>query len=288
MSAGATLAALDEEVDEIAFTIGERADGVVKTGTEKIESFNLDRFLAERAVREAERLFDAGAFDGAARLLESHGCLPEASQAREVALCLHHWQRLDFKQARAVAARGTAPVLQAQRSRLDALARSSELSLPVLAELLHSANELHRWGAHEEALARCYRALELAAKMRLAHEHRIRAPYAVQTLCDAAPSLVTRIRGQARDGQCPLGLRLTFEILDALDDPFARAYFADRRLRDLLGLRNETIAGHGTETVQPEQAEEAARLLIALLQPHFAGLPAELRQACGRPRRLRS
>ena len=286
MSAGATLAALDEEVDVIAFTVGERADGVVKTGTERIESFNLEEFLAERALREAGRLFDAGAFDGAARLLEPHQSLPQAVQAREVALCLHHWQRLDFKEARRVAARSTAPAMVASRSRLDALARSNELSPSVLAELLHSAAELGRWGAYEDCLARCYRALELAAKLRLAQEHHIHPPYALEDLVDAAPSLAKKLQALARDGRCSLGLRSSFEVLEALGDALANDYFADRPLRDLLNLRNETIAGHGTENISPAQATEAARRLDALLAPHFPSLKAELRLAVARPSRL--
>lgn len=286
MSVAATLAALDEEIGEIVFTVGERADGVVKTGTERMASFSTEVFFAERALREAVRLFDAGAFDGAAHLLEPHQCLADAVQARDVALCMHHWQRLDFKEARRVAARSSAPALAAVRSRLDALARSSELSLSVLAELLHSAAELRRWGAHEDSLARGYRALELAAKIRLAQEHGIQPPYALETLCDAAPSLEKQLRALARGGQCSLGLLRSFEVLDALGDALARDFFDNRRLRDLLSLRNETIAGHGTENVAPAQSEEASRHLDTLLARHFPDLVTERRLAATRPTRL--
>lgn len=286
MSAAATLAALDEEIGEIVFTVGERADGVVKTGTERMASFSTGVFFAERALREAGRLFEAGAFDGAARLLEPYRSSPETVQAHDVARCLHHWQRLDFKEARRVAAGSTAPRLVAVRSRLDALARSSELSLSVLAELLHSAAELRRWGAHEDSLARCYRALELAAKVRLAQAHDIQPPYALETLGAAAPSLEKKLRALARDGQCTLGLLLSFEVLDALGDALAGDYFNHRRLRDLLSLRNETIAGHGTENVSPAQAEETSRHLDALLAHHFSDLSAERRLAATRPSRL--
>jgi CRISPR-associated protein (TIGR02710 family) len=287
MSAGATLAALDEEIGEIVFTVGERADGVVKTGTERIASFSTQVFFAERALREAERLFDAGAFDGAARLLEPYDFLAEAVKARDVAACLHHWQRLDFKEARRIAAQSTASALVATRSRLDGLAKGGELNLPVLAELLHSAAELRRWGAHEDSLARSYRALELAAKIRLKQEHGIAPPYALEALCDAAPSLANKLRITADDGYCAIGLRRSFDILKALNDEFAHEYFAERRLRDLLNLRHETIAGHGTENVSPAQADEAARLLDTLLARHFPELTNERRLAGARPARLR-
>src|SRR6266508_338315 len=50
MSVAATLAALDEDIGEIVFTVGERADGVVKTGTERLASFSTQVCFAERAL----------------------------------------------------------------------------------------------------------------------------------------------------------------------------------------------------------------------------------------------
>jgi len=73
MSVPATLAALDEEIGEIVFTVGERHDGVVKTGTERLVTFSTEQFFRERTLREAERLFKAGAYHGAALLLKEYG-----------------------------------------------------------------------------------------------------------------------------------------------------------------------------------------------------------------------
>ena len=48
MTAAATLAALDEQIGDIVFTTGDRADGVVKTGTERITAFNPAGYFRER------------------------------------------------------------------------------------------------------------------------------------------------------------------------------------------------------------------------------------------------
>ena len=104
MSAGATLAALDEEVDQIDFTSGERVDGVVKTGTEVVQSFDLRGFLFQRDLRTAAELFHHGAFYAAARLLKGYA-QPEAVRSRETALCLHEWQRMNYPKAASHAAK---------------------------------------------------------------------------------------------------------------------------------------------------------------------------------------
>ena len=69
MSAGATLAAIDEEIGEIVFTIGERADGVVKTGTERLIPFSSRLFLMERDMRIANELFRSGSYKATADIL---------------------------------------------------------------------------------------------------------------------------------------------------------------------------------------------------------------------------
>jgi hypothetical protein len=89
MSAGATLAALDEEIGEIMFTVGERADGVVKTGTERMATLSTRQFLLERDLGLAGELFVAGAFYAAAKILKRYS-EPEALAARETALRKRH------------------------------------------------------------------------------------------------------------------------------------------------------------------------------------------------------
>src|SRR5690242_5184073 len=86
------------------FTVGERVDGVVKTGTEQPKSFSTVAFFEERDVRIAQSLFDHGAFSAAAQVLRRYGS-PEALRARETALCLHEWQRMNYAKAASHAAK---------------------------------------------------------------------------------------------------------------------------------------------------------------------------------------
>lgn len=145
MSVAATLAALDEEIGEIVFTVGERADGVVKTGTERMAAFSTRQFLLERDLRAATELFAAGALFAAARLLRGYP-EPGAVRAREQALCLHEWQRLNHARAASHAARFD----ETLRLHLKNLAGSDEFSAERLGDLLAGADELARWGDHED------------------------------------------------------------------------------------------------------------------------------------------
>ncbi len=273
MSVAATLAALDEEIGEIVFTVGERADGVVRTGTERMASFSTGQFFLERDLRLADGLFGAGAFFAAARVLKPYR-QPEAQPAREQALCLHEWQRLNHAKAASHAARFSEDL----RSHLKHLADADEFSAGKLGDLLASADELARWGDHEEALARYYRAAELTAKVRLAEAHSMRPPYTLESLLQLLPAgcrLADEFRrSSARNGAVFLTNQKAWETLESLQDPMADAYFADPKLIDGLQLRNETMYGHGKQPVDPARTQAVAARLRNLLESYLPAAAA--------------
>lgn len=267
MSVAATLAALDEETGEIVFTVGERADGVVRTGTERMAPFSTRQFFLERDLRAAGELFAAGAFSAAARLLQP--CSEnEAALAREKALCLHEWQRLNHAKAASHAAKFDENL----RLHLKHLAEADEFSAERLGDLLVSADELARWGDHEEALARYYRAAEQAAKVRLAQAHGLRHPCRLQPLLEVLPAghrLAADVRRKARQGTVLLTAQVAWEVLDACQDPMASDYFADRLLQDGLSRRNASMYGHGQAIVDARETRAVADRLQDLLRKHL-------------------
>ena len=272
MSAGATLAALDEEVDQVDFTTGERVDGVVKTGSEVVQPFDVRGFLFQRDLRTADELFHHGAFYAAARLLKGYA-LPEAVRSRETALCLHEWQRMNYPKAASHAAKFSGSL----QAHLGILAQAGAFSAPLLGDLLAGADELLRWGDSEEALARYYRGAEQAAKVRLAAAFSIRPPYRLQEILNILPP-GCRLAGDLprwvqRSGEILLTAQKAWDVLDACNDPMANSYFADQRLQDGLRCRNYSMYGHGQEPVEVRQTRDVCERLRPLLQEY---LPAAL------------
>jgi hypothetical protein len=272
MSAGATLAALDEEVDQIDFTTGERVDGVVKTGTEVVQSFDLRGFLFQRDLRTADQLFRHGAFYAAARVLKGYP-QHEALPAREKALCLHEWQRMNYAKAASHAAKFS----ESLRSHLKSLADADAFSISLLGDLLAGADELLHWGDCEEALARYYRGAEQAAKVRLAEAYSIRPPYRLESVLGILPAgcrLAEDLRrSRPGNGRILLTAQRAWDVLDACGDPMAASYFADQKLQLGLQRRNEGTYGHGQEPVEAAQVHAVCDRLRELLGTH---LPAAL------------
>jgi len=275
MSAGATLAALDEGVGDIVFTVGERRDGVVKTGTEKLAPFSTVQFLFERDLRIAEDLFLNGAFKAAASVLKpytsSEATTKQAAErAFYTALCLHEWHRLNYGSAANHAARFSEDL----RCHLKRLSGSDECSPIVLGDMLSGADELLRWGDVEEALARYYRSSELAAKVRLGSEHGLKPTaeggYPAADV-DGLPGLSSGLRAELprRSGVLHLGSDLIWRILEDCSDPMADAYFADEVLRSGLRQRNQSVYGHGSEPCNPARVREVGERLRSLIKAHI-------------------
>jgi hypothetical protein len=276
MSSGATLAALDLEVDEIQFTVGERADGVVKTGSERIERFDPSGVFLSRDLRIAAELSAAGSHLAAHRLLARHSGETARNRAA-VALCLHEWERQNYETARQIAARSAHSSLAAFRAPLHSLAEAAKSGKPhpaIIADLLASADILHRRGDHETSLFLACKALESGLRLRLLQATGLQEPYLLEILrtLPLKRSTIDRLEAVSHDGKTTiLGLNQVVEILEALGEPLGSAYRADWRLAAHVRTRNDYT--HGLRPVDPADSQALVALVQNLFSTHL-DLPA--------------
>ena len=268
MSAGATLAALDEGLGEIVFTVGQRADGVVITGTERLETFQAAGYFAERDMATARDLAAAGAFAAAAAVLRPH---PSLAPQSAIATCLHEWERQNYQEARRIAAGCDA--LAAWRRHLDALASSTKAPGPqpvVIADLLQTADGLHRRGESDASLVQSCRAVEMGLRRALFEKTGLAEPYALSAIL-ALPverEIKDRCATNSHDGtRTVLNLNTVARILQQLGHDIGSMFFADGELQRLIRARNDLM--HGLRAVTPAESQAAvqrARNLLAPLQ----------------------
>lgn len=257
MSAAATLAALDEEVGEIVFTVGERADGVVVTGTERVTSFSTAQFLRERDLREADGLYRSGAFDAVGRILGKWRGDVVVDRAIRIARCAHEWHRLNYRAAASTAACFDT-ALCAHLDKLALSVEQNELADGVLTDLLAGAEDLRNWGDAEEAATRAYKAMEYAARLALCRDLNVKPPLREEHFRDI------NLREPIR---CPPGLQQMMVALEALQNPFAGEYAA---LRKPLKLRNDAM--HDIRPVDPREAQSLGDRIVNAIRRHFPGV----------------
>ena len=279
MSVGAALAALDEGLGELVFTVGERADGVVKTGTETLETFDASSYFAERDLETVRSLAHAGALAAAARIAGRHESLTAAA---EVAQCLHEWERQNYAEARRIAAQSSAAALVPVRHALEQLAKAAQAAEPqpqVISDLLHTADLLHRRRDFEATLVLACRALEMGLRHALHEKTGLHEPYSLPKLCalPVSQDIKERSRTVSHDGQRTiLNLNTIAKILQQLGHALGEGFFQDRELQTLIRVRNDLM--HQLRAVKEAESQGALHrvnyLLAALHLPAAAARPS--------------
>lgn len=258
MSAGATLASLEADIDEIVFTVGERKDGVVVTGTEYLTTINSRALLGRRALAESRRLIQAGSFAAARDLLGPYcDTSADCQHTHDLAAVLYYWQRLRYHEALRCAASSDHPSLKRLRISLQPYVKAGPNDACIVLDLLDSACFLQDNGFHEEALARAYRATEAAAKCVLENDFDTREPYDVRDLQRLCPRQHQKFASMAQNGKVQIGLRQSYEILDSLDHPLGNWYFSTNEVQRTLQRRNQSLYGHGGAHRHPENDDIA-------------------------------
>ncbi|NOY80074.1 MAG: hypothetical protein GXP31_03620 [Kiritimatiellaeota bacterium] len=281
MTAGAVLAAVDEGVDAVEFISGERADGVVKTGTERVVRVDPRRIIARQTARNALSLVEHGAYRGAERILEPYADLFPRFLA--LARALGFWGRFAYRRALRAVPPGDA--FANLRKTLNDLANAPLLSLERAADMAAFADRaLLEAGEPEEALAVLYRLAELLGKVRL-HELGVDVehptPGNIDQVLRPPKPLFDKISGLLRADSIPfLGVATLYELLGAAGEPLPDRIRGDSLTWQLLQQRHETRYGHGVRFVDPAHVRELHSRIVRAATgqwPHFPDLVQKFR-----------
>jgi hypothetical protein len=244
MSAGATLAALDEGIGDIIFTTGQRADGVVMTGTERITTFDPSDFFLERDTRTAQDLIKACAYRGAARVLRPHETRNPKLVAQATMIAC--WRDFDFIGAAAAAARFS-NAWKRELTRRDQCLEKRQSCPEIIADLIAFALNAKRVFEAREMMTLSYQALEYASRDVLIRQGLVpneRGSYD-KSVIDAA-----KIPPESKDfllaqniekDRVELGLMRCLKILEQMDHPLGTEILSNHDFRLRLYSRNEHV-----------------------------------------------
>jgi CRISPR-associated protein (TIGR02710 family) len=273
--------------------------GVVEDGMERMVCVeNPWNKVAWYETRLAQQLFDRGQYANAAALIRQireRVSKTEAAQIlnwlEETFTAFQAWDMFDHKKAGrlngAVKTAGfihqmpeeTVPGLHAFCKQTEECLpflqkiEAGKLSRPMILDLLANAQRRARLeGKYEDAVARCYSAVEKLAKLQLKEAFGIdNAKASPAQIPESLRSEYARF--QAEDGTLKFGFKASFQLLDALGDPMGRAYMANEKAHgELLGQRNKSILGHGIEPAGKEQFDAFFALALHLSEIDETGL----------------
>jgi len=295
MSAGLALAGFLNEVDSFAYTSGTRIDGKVAAGTEKPQEYYPEELLLEKRMNEVKLLFNRNQFAGAEQILAgffgksrtaSQGLrnefMEKCSNAADFIGLFINWDL--FKHMKAFdKARKFEGLLPEHYKFLEKIAKGGrkdpEVMYYQLIDLIENAKRRVEEGKFDDANARCYRALELAAQIQLMKKHGIDASNVEVSLLPSAMRPELEKKTNAGTGKIQIALNDDFKLLQQLNDPMGEKFIREKTYGKL-NTRNHSILAHGLEPV----SEPACKGLLSLAEEYAAMLEFKAQGTCEFPK----
>ncbi len=297
MTAGVALAAVAFRCATLKYITGERRAGTVQSGTEQFLSIPPAGILAVSELHAASELARRLRFDAAAQVLDGipEGLLSQYDHELKGSLAhlvsaYRSWDLFNHKFfcGEYGAVRWDKTELAAFKlkdkavlGRLVSMAKSLEdgqPSLDVLADLFNNAQRRNMEGRYDDAVARLYRMVEALAQWALLQRQGIKSGNVdLAALTSRVPAQqIQRLesRRDRADGAIKIGLEESMGLLDELGDPVGKDFWAAKRLRAILKVRNNSILAHGFTPVSGEDCEALfgeVRRLAAVADPQLEG-----------------
>jgi len=300
MSAGAALAAAFLECGGMVYVAGKRERGLtgrVISGTERLISLTPVEFSIDYRRKQLLTLFNSYQFEGCLKIVEDvkrktsdREILDEFEILENLILAYFNWDKFHhqeskkylFKLPRMINKRWSIKI-DKNKGFIGKLSRNLErwedskkiqdkYSEEQLADLLANAERRAEEAKYDDAVARLYRAVELIAQMFLAKRE---IDTSDVKLKDLPEEWQKKYKNQ---GKIQLAQNQAFELLENFGENVGQKFRENKKLRNYLKYRNESILAHGLTPISREIYTELFEEVIqfsASTSPRVATLMEE-------------
>lgn len=266
MTSGLVLSAVANNCGELKYITGERKDGIVIEGTEKILTISPSAILAHHDIKIGMRLMRLYRFDTAldlfkginTALLDEHDA-GLVKNLKHIASAYGHWDKFNHysflgESGKASYGQAELKMFKIQKTtdrRLRTIGENLKkgfISEDVLADLFNNASRRTEEGKYDDAVSRLYRLVEMLAQWVLAKD------YGLSTSDIDLEKVPPEMHGELEnnrdksDSTIKIGLEKSYRLLEALGSELGQAFFKNK-VRGKIKIRNESILAHGTQPI---------------------------------------
>ena len=268
------------------FVGGERENGVVIRGTEKIISQNLYPIYDDLMISKIKELFNTNRFDAGKTLLENVTKAKKDTYAK-LFDAYYYFDNVDYEKSKIYFNHKDFadewPELTKQFSlnakALHFLNNEEDELRPfyVLASLINNARRRAEETKYDDAIARLYRALELIAQIKLKNEYGIDTSdvdLKILKEYDIKHNFKPDFKGIVK-----ISLIQDYELLNNLEDELGQFYHENKdRVLANISSRNNSILAHGLKSQTEKQYDKFRDLVLSfakILNPEIDALIKE-------------
>ena len=251
------------------FISGEREDGVVVKGTEKIISQNLYPIYDDLMITKIKELFNTNRFEAGKTLLEDVTKAQKDTYS-DLFNSYYYFDNVDYKTAQDYfnfkKFTKEWPELKTQFKKnaksLSFLNRDDELQeYYVLGSLINNARRRAEENKYDDAIARLYRSLELIAQIKLKKEYGIDTSdvdLKIMKEHDVDLDFIFETEGTVKTS-----LIQDYDLLNALNDDLGEFYIKNKdSVLSSISSRNNSILAHGLNSQTEKQYNKLRDLVL--------------------------
>lgn len=293
MSAGAVLAATSEAV-MLNYVTGNRIEGKVVMGEERVLSFSPIREIVESQVKILKALFNAYQYEAcleSIRRIEELTSAPEIvgklNKYRQIVEGYSFWDKFEHKKAleRLKTFDNSLVNIEGNKRFLLDMERGNYKDYELMiCDLMNNAKRRIEEGKYDDAVARLYRITELIAQIVLKSKYDIDSAnvdtWQLQSLGKMEKKTIEKYEGLRDDGRkIKIALKKDFELLYDLQDELGKHFLDDKSMKDMLQKRNYSILAHGSVPVEEKDAKKMFKRVKEYMELVVADASSFMEQA---------
>jgi len=243
------------EADNLTYVAGERHNGIVTKGLEKIRSVRPYFITRERKLLKAISFFNQCRFDACLSIIEEIECgVPDtdwlsfySNPLKQASLAYSAWDKFNHEDAFNCLKQVKLDAFAQNKAFLGKLLRDEEKEPYYIADIMSNAQRRGEIeGKYDDAVARLYRVMELIGQYQL-------KKYGIEDTSSVSVEDIPQelkqewhIEGKVK---IKIALEKDYRFLAAKGDKLGENFLQDKELRNLLSKRNSSILAHGLVSV---------------------------------------
>ena len=273
---------------------GDRSTGEVSVGTEVINYQNLYKIYDKFALLRTRYNFNAKRYKACIDILDYIVDLNiHKDSFSNLCKSYYTWDNMDFEGAydylKKVDLKQMEFVdikedLKKNLKALGTIVNSRSVNLKncyILASLINNSIGKAEEYRYDDAIARLYRSLELAAQIRLTSYNIKSSDVDVSILSDnnVSDEFIEELKRTKEDGKIRMGLVKDYLLLNELNDDLGKYYVEnEKKIKNMTIKRNNSILAHGLESRSKEDFEEFLEVVIDMARKLDKGMNKFLKE----------
>lgn len=271
MSAALVSSGLALEVGTVSYVMGERKEGRVQSGTERISLISPTSVFSSKILNQFVSLFNLYQFESAIALIKDFEFHPDYKNKAELLLHLAEffsaWDKFNFTNAFNLLKNLPDDKLQEfqLKGKFEKMYRplltelkKEELNYEKVDDLVFNAERRASEGKYDDAVARLYRALEMVGQIEFEKEFKCRTDDVILKNLPESIREQVKLKYQSYSNKkIQLPLFKTFDVLLTVKNQAALIFEGNNaEIKKHINKRNHSILAHGSVPVSKDHFEE--------------------------------